>query len=65
MADTNNCPHPTCNMRIPKNQYACTEHWTELPEGLRNDIWKGKRSDPALHAETDKKIKDYWAKGEG
>lgn len=62
----NRCPHPACDMLIPKNMYACREHWDDLPEKLKSDVWKGKREDKRLWLATDKKIKAHWDKqGEG
>ena len=56
------CPHPKCDARIPKNQYACKPHWLDLPEKLRNDIWKGFRENAKLWSKTDKEIRALWAK---
>lgn len=38
------CHHPTCNNVVPPNLLACKPHWFQLPDSIRNEIWRTYRS---------------------
>lgn len=61
-AEVKVCPHPSCDMVIKHNEYACKEHWLGLPKNMRDNIWKGYRESAGLWSRTDKQIKDHWDK---
>lgn len=36
---------PYCTIEVPRNRYACLEHWLMLPKDMRDAIWKGWNED--------------------
>jgi len=56
----NTCPKPGCKNNIPRTMYACKPHWFELPQKIRNKIWKGYKESFTLWSHADKEAKEYW-----
>lgn len=34
------CHHPHCGLRVPPSMLACRRHWFELPQKIRDAIWR-------------------------
>lgn len=40
MSEAHTCHHPNCNEPVPPARLACRKHWFELPQDLRNAVWR-------------------------
>lgn len=36
---THTCKAPGCNRQVPKRYLMCREHWYQVPEPIRLEIW--------------------------
>lgn len=50
---THRCPGPECERRVPAEMLACRDHWFQVPEPLRDEVWAAYR---ALQREQDDPI---------
>ena len=37
------CHHPRCDKSVPPKMLACRQHWYQLPQVLRNEVWRAYR----------------------
>lgn len=54
------CPHPQCQREKKSQEYACRQHWFQLPKPIRDDIWRGYRYDSALWHKADTQARNHW-----
>lgn len=57
---TNECPHPRCFKKKPREKFACYQHWMILPKPIRDKIWDGYRGSAGLWIEAHDEAIEYW-----
>lgn len=48
MTPDGRCAHLGCERKIRKDRFACDQHWSQLPEGIKYQAWGAYESWAAL-----------------